>query len=116
MRLKDGSRKRKDDLQAQLARTEKISSEDEAWLNNDANHVEEEALVNDLQGAEDYDAALQKLTSAQKEMTENLRRLAYEGVQRTESCQAEGKEKKVQGKAEHHAASKNLKRKRESKL
>ncbi len=70
--LKEASHKRKEELEACLSRSEKISSEDEDWLDNEANHVDEQTLVDSLQDAPDYEAALKKLLPAQSELAEKL--------------------------------------------
>ncbi len=99
-RLKEASRKRKQDLETRLSRSEKISSEDEHWLDNEANHVDEDALVTSLQEAADYEAALKKLTPLQNGLAEKLRKLAYDSV-RSEPSQASGS-----GKAKENGSGK----------
>ena len=43
--LKDATRQRQDALNARLARSETLSSDEEHWLDNMANHVDEQALI-----------------------------------------------------------------------
>ncbi len=95
-RLKEASRKRKEDLEAHLSRSEKISSEDENWLDTEANHIDKQALVDTLKEAPDYEAALKVLTPAQNGLVKKLGELAYEGA-RSETTQTGGSGKKVSG-------------------
>jgi ribosome assembly protein YihI (activator of Der GTPase) len=44
-------KKRKDALLEHLKQSEKISEEDADWLDNQANHVDEEALIHNLETA-----------------------------------------------------------------
>src|SRR5260221_10183273 len=46
---------RKDTLQAQLAEARSISSEDEQWLDYDANLVDEQCILDALEDAPDYE-------------------------------------------------------------
>jgi hypothetical protein len=54
-KLKDSIEERKDNLLACLNRKEKISDEDEEWLDNAGNVVDEEAVVDLLENASDYE-------------------------------------------------------------
>jgi len=73
--LRDCVKARKDDILARLQRKERISDEDEHWLDNEANHVEEEAIINALETASDYDRGLERLDSQQKTLVEKLKEL-----------------------------------------
>jgi hypothetical protein len=53
-KLKTSIKERKDNLLAFLNRKEKISDEDEEWLDNAGNMVDEEAVVNLLENTSDY--------------------------------------------------------------
>ncbi|GAW02276.1 DDE-domain-containing protein [Lentinula edodes] len=48
-------------LKSKLAKKEKISNEDEQWLDKEGNLVEEEQLINDLENASDYERGLERL-------------------------------------------------------
>ncbi|KAG6874845.1 hypothetical protein C0992_006290 [Termitomyces sp. T32_za158] len=48
----------KDDLLARLGRHEKISDADETWLDSKANLIDEEAVVELLEEASDYEHGL----------------------------------------------------------
>ena len=65
----------KDDLVSCLQRKEKISDDDEHWLDNEANQVEEEAIIMTLENASDYEHGLEQLNSQQKTMVGKLREL-----------------------------------------
>ena len=73
--LRDQVKACKDDILAQLQRKERISDEDEHWLDNNANHVEEEAIIHALETASDYDCGLEHLSSQQKALVERLKEL-----------------------------------------
>ena len=53
--LKKHTKKRKDALTAKLTCKEKISSDDEAWLDNEGNIVDEERVVGSLKRANNPD-------------------------------------------------------------
>ena len=60
-KLKETIKKRKESLLQVLQLWEqKISSEDEDWLDQEANFVDEEAIVDMLENASDYERALSK--------------------------------------------------------
>ena len=67
--------RRKDNLLACLNRKEKISDEDEEWLDNVGNLVDEEAVVDLLENVYDYEHGLTQLTSQQKSLVEKLKEL-----------------------------------------
>ncbi|KAH9954990.1 hypothetical protein BC827DRAFT_1158422 [Russula dissimulans] len=74
-KLKKGVEKRRTHLLGCLQRGEKISEEDEAWLDNDANHVNEEAVIGMLEGASNFECSLAWLNLEQKKVVERLREL-----------------------------------------
>ncbi|GLB34609.1 putative DDE superfamily endonuclease [Lyophyllum shimeji] len=74
-KLKKHTKARKDDLLARLRKQEKISSADERWLDTDGNLVDEEAIVDLLENASDFDRGLQRLNSQQKSLVEKLKEL-----------------------------------------
>ena len=65
-KLKNSIKGRKDNLLACLNGKEKISDEDEEWLDNVGNLVDEEAVVDLLENVYDYECGLTQLTSQQK--------------------------------------------------
>ncbi|KAG6872508.1 hypothetical protein C0992_009551, partial [Termitomyces sp. T32_za158] len=71
-RLKAEIKLRKDDPLARLGRHEKISDADEAWLDNEANLIDEEAVVELLEEASDYEHGLSQLSSHQKNLVDRL--------------------------------------------
>ena len=46
---------RKEDLNAKLQRKESISSADEHWLDHEANTVDEQCVIENLEAASDYE-------------------------------------------------------------
>jgi hypothetical protein len=66
---------RKDNLLACLNRKEKISDEDEEWLDNACNLVDKEAVVDLLENVSDFECGLTWLTSQQKSVIEKLKEL-----------------------------------------
>ncbi|KAH9959917.1 hypothetical protein BGW80DRAFT_1155081, partial [Lactifluus volemus] len=74
-KLKDTVKERKESLLSQLQKQQTISSEDEDWLDQEANFVDEEALVDALEKASDYECALSKLDPTQKPLFERLMEL-----------------------------------------
>jgi chaperonin cofactor prefoldin len=75
VKLHDSIKGRKDNLLACLNRKEKISDEDEQWLDNAGNLVDEEIVVDLLDNASDYEHGLTRLTSQQKALVEKLKEL-----------------------------------------
>ena len=59
-------RAQKEKLQTQLAERKPISSEDEKWLDHEANLVDEEQVLEILEKASDYERGLGRLDSVQK--------------------------------------------------
>ncbi|KAJ7462592.1 hypothetical protein FB451DRAFT_1180890 [Mycena latifolia] len=49
---------------------------DEAWLDNDANHVDEDVLIDTLENASDYERGLSHLDLKQKRLVQKLQELA----------------------------------------
>ncbi|KAG6874357.1 hypothetical protein C0992_007832, partial [Termitomyces sp. T32_za158] len=71
-RLKSETETRKQHILSQLLRKEKVSDIDENWLDNDANLVDEEAIIEFLDKASDYEHALAQLNTHQKSVVERL--------------------------------------------
>jgi len=74
-RLKETIKTRKDALSARLFNKEHISEEDEHWLDNNANFVDEDAVVDLLDKASNYERGLERLNSQQKVLLEKLKEL-----------------------------------------
>ena len=74
-KLKNHAKARKDGLLARLHRKEKISTEEEEWLDNAANPVDEEAIIDLLEKASDYECSLKRLNSQQKSLVDKLKEL-----------------------------------------
>jgi hypothetical protein len=75
LKLKNSVKGRKDTLLECLRRGEKISDEDEEWLDNAGNLVDEEAVVDLLKSASNYENGLAQLNSQQKTLIEKLMEL-----------------------------------------
>jgi hypothetical protein len=58
-----------------LQRQEKISDGDEAWLDNNTNYIDEEAIIGALEGASSFEHAFAQLNLKQKKVVERLREL-----------------------------------------
>lgn len=59
--LRDEVQARKTALEAQLSRREKILEEDEVWLDNDGNAIDEELVIEALENAPHYERGLARL-------------------------------------------------------
>jgi len=72
----------KDVLTLKLSCQESISSADEWWLDFEANTVDEEHILNDLEKASDYERGLERLDTDGKAIVKRLRGLAgdYESL------------------------------------
>ena len=64
---------RKDELNGKLARKETISSSDEHWLDNEANIVDEQRILEALESASDYERGFEKLDDKGKAIVKKLR-------------------------------------------
>ena len=63
---------RKERLLAVLAEKKRISSQDEKWLNDEANLVNEQRVIDALDRASDYERGFQRLDDAQKGLVRQL--------------------------------------------
>jgi hypothetical protein len=77
--LKEQVKKRKEDLTERLQKKESISEADEARLDNEANHVDEDAVIDSLENASDYERGLAHLDSKQKGLVKKLKDLGGGG-------------------------------------
>ena len=74
-KLKNSVKGRKDTLLGHFKRGEKILDENEEWLDNTGNLVDEEAVVDLLESASDYENCLAQLNSQQKACVKKLEKL-----------------------------------------
>jgi len=70
--LENRVKPRKEALQAQLAERKSISSQDEQWLDHDANLVDEQLVLEALENASDYEQAFATLDDEQKGVVKKL--------------------------------------------
>jgi hypothetical protein len=56
--LKEQVKKCTEDLTERLKKKESTSEADKAWLDNEANHVDEDAVIDSLENASDYKCGL----------------------------------------------------------
>ena len=82
--LKSKAKICKNDLLNRLKAQEKISAADETWLDQDGNHVDEEALLNTLGAASNFENALTLLNPGEKKVLDGLVE-AGKGVMSTSS-------------------------------
>jgi hypothetical protein len=66
----------KKELNAGLARVETILSLDEQWLDNEANTVDEQQVLDTLKSASDYEQGLECLDDSGKAIVKKLRQWA----------------------------------------
>ena len=66
----------KDKLNATLSRRETISSADEQWLDHEANTIDEQRILDDLEAASDYERGLAQLDENGKAIVKKLREWA----------------------------------------
>lgn len=81
---------RKDVLQARLAERKSISSEDEQWLDHDANLVDEQRILEALENSPNYEEGLARLDGTQMGIVKKL-------------CEAAGDLSKAVEKKRKHA-------------
>ena len=67
---------RKDKLTDMLARNEKISDDDENWLDHEANTIDEQRVLDILEAASDYEKEVEKLDANSKGIVKKLREWA----------------------------------------
>ncbi|KIJ97724.1 hypothetical protein K443DRAFT_9677 [Laccaria amethystina LaAM-08-1] len=71
-----------DALKAKLAKREPISTSDKLWLDNEANMVDEERVLEALESASDYEQGILKLEDTGKAIMRKLRELADQGFKK----------------------------------
>ena len=63
---------RKKEIQAQLAEKRSISSQEEKWLDNEANLMDEQQVLEALKKASDYERGLSQLDEVKKGVVRKL--------------------------------------------
>ncbi len=74
-KLKKGVGECRKNILACLRRKENISNEEEQWLDNEANYMEEDTVVDLLDKASDYQHGVSRLTTQQKIVVKKLMEL-----------------------------------------
>ena len=77
-KFKDTIKTRKNELVSKLARAESITSSDECWLDNEANTVDEQRVLETLESASDYERGVERLDEDGKAIVKKLREWAGE--------------------------------------
>ena len=80
-KLKKDVKERSERLQEELKAKQKISKEDEAWLDGAGNLVDEERVIELLKDAADYQKGLEQLSNGDREVVERLRALGDSGAE-----------------------------------
>ena len=70
--LQNQVKDKKEKLQAQLAKRVSISSQDEKWLDHEANLVDEQWVLDALEKASNYESAFKRLDGAEKGVVRKL--------------------------------------------
>ena len=82
---------RKKELETRLAEKKSITSQDEKWLDQEANFVDEQQVLDALEKASDYERGLEHLDDKQKGLVRKLREMAGDlakvvGKKRKRAC------------------------------
>ena len=94
--LKSKAEIRKNDLLNRLKAQEKISAADETWLDQEGNYVDEEALLNTLGAASNFEHALTLLNPGEKKVLHGLVEAGKGGMSASSSGQGKDLSKKHQ--------------------
>lgn len=70
------TKERKDKLNGKLSRKETISSADEQWLDHEANTIDEQRIIDELEAASDYERELEQLDEGGRKIVNKLREWA----------------------------------------
>jgi hypothetical protein len=81
--LRNNVKAKRDHLLAQLAEKKPITSLDEHWLDNDANLVDEEQILEALEKASNYERGVERLDDKEKAIVMKLRELAGDLLPKT---------------------------------
>jgi hypothetical protein len=82
--LQSQFKSKKEQLQARLAEQKSISSQDERWLDNEANLVDEQQVLEVLEKASDYERGFGRLDNAQKGVVRKLQEAAGDIIKAVE--------------------------------
>ena len=74
--FKKSIKNRKEILDTRLAENRSISSSDERWLDNEANTIDEEHVIELLENASDYERGVGRLDEKAKSIVKKLREWA----------------------------------------
>lgn len=77
-KFEESIKTRKDELISKLARAESISSDDEQWLDNEANTINEQQVIDNLELASDYEREIGRLDENGEAIVRKLREWAGE--------------------------------------
>jgi hypothetical protein len=67
---------RREEIQARLAEKKSISSQDEIWLDGEANLTHEQQVLDTLEEASDYERGFGRLNEVEKGMVKKLQEVA----------------------------------------
>lgn len=73
LKLEKSFKTKKEQLEAKLSRQESISSSDEWWLDNEANIIDEQCVIDTLESSSNYKRGLEHLDKAGKAIVKKLR-------------------------------------------
>jgi hypothetical protein len=73
VKFKESLKTKKEQLETKLARKESISSSDERWLDNEANTIDEQRVLDTLESSSNYEQGLEHLDEAGKMIVKKLR-------------------------------------------
>jgi hypothetical protein len=82
---------RREEIQARLAEKKSISSQDEEWLDGEANLIDEQHVLDTLENASDYERGFGQLDEVQKVVVRKLQEVASDltktvGKKRKRAC------------------------------
>jgi len=75
-KLKARDKKRREMITVALAAQQPVSPDDEDWLDNAGNNVDEELLIHELEASSDIEQAVKRLGENQKGLVARLKELA----------------------------------------
>jgi len=90
-KLKKSTEKRRKALLSRLAKKEKLTDADEAWLDGDRNLVDEECVIDTLDAASDFERGVEQLSDNGKAALDRIRQAAGDNVskKRKRTCMVE---------------------------
>lgn len=75
-RLKETNSRRREEITAAITAQQLVSPDDEDWLDNAGNHVEEQQLIDELEQATNLEQAVAGLGERQKGLVARLKEMA----------------------------------------